>query len=73
MQWTGVEAKKIKKVLLGILVSHMEPDIVMAIKGLFDFIYLASYHIHCDTTLAYMCNALHYFYCCKHSFIWLGV
>ena len=41
MQWTGVEAKKIKKVLLGILVSHMEPDIVMAIKGLFDFIYLA--------------------------------
>ena len=51
----------------------MEPDIVMAVKGLLNFIYLAQYHVHCNAMLACMYDALHDFHHHKHSFVQLRV
>nr|VWO99055.1 Uncharacterized protein [Ganoderma boninense] len=72
-QWTGAEAKEIEKVLLGILVGRVEPDVVAAVKALLDFIYLAQYHVHSDTTLQLMQNALRNFHRHKDCFVKLGV
>ncbi|KAI1782800.1 hypothetical protein LXA43DRAFT_1103400 [Ganoderma leucocontextum] len=72
-QWTGAEAKEIEKILLGIVVGQVEPDVVAAIKALIDFIYLAQYHVHCDTTLARMRDALRDFHRHKHAFVKLGI
>ena len=69
-QWTGGEAKEIEKVLLGLLV---DPSVIAAVKGLVDFIYLAQYHVHSDTTLRHMRDALHDFHRHKDIFIELGI
>ena len=72
-QWTGGEAKEIEKVLLGLLVGRVDPDVVAAVKAFIDFIYLAQYHVHSDTTLRRMRDALRDFHRNKVIFIELGI
>ena len=72
-QWTGAEAKEIEKVLLGLLTGHVEPDVVSAVKALINFIYLAQYHVHSDTTLAKLRDVLSAFHRHKDVFVQLGI
>ncbi|KAI0756209.1 hypothetical protein C8Q80DRAFT_1277663 [Daedaleopsis nitida] len=44
MQWTGAEAKELKKMLLGLLVGHIPNTALRAIRALLDFTYYAQYH-----------------------------
>ncbi|PIL28797.1 hypothetical protein GSI_08841 [Ganoderma sinense ZZ0214-1] len=72
-QWTGAEAKEIEKVLLALLVGRVDPAVVSAVKALIDFIYLAQYHVHSETTLARLREALSAFHCYKDVFIQLEI
>ncbi|KAI1784413.1 hypothetical protein LXA43DRAFT_1101448 [Ganoderma leucocontextum] len=58
---------------ISVLTHRVDPDVVAAVKALIDFIYLAQYQVHCDTTLARMRDALRDFHRHKHSFIRLGI
>ena len=66
-QWTGAEAKEIEKVLLGLLIGRVE------LEALIDFIYLAQYHVHSDSTLAKLRAALSAFHRHKDIFLRLGI
>ncbi|KAM5541925.1 hypothetical protein V8D89_004235 [Ganoderma adspersum] len=67
------EAKEIEKVLLGLLIGRVDPDVVTAVKALIDFIYLVQHHVHSDMTLRRMRDALRDFHHRKHIFIELGI
>ncbi|KAL1943791.1 hypothetical protein VTO73DRAFT_3609 [Trametes versicolor] len=72
-QWTGGEAKEIEKVLLSLLVGCVDPGVVRAARALLDFSYLAQYHVHTDTTLDAMDDALHRFHLEKDIFVELEI
>ena len=61
-QISGQERKDMAKVLLGCLVDTEIPTAVLrSTKALLDFIYLAQYPSHDNTTLGYMEDALNAF------------
>lgn len=72
-QWTGSEAKEIEKVLLVLLVGCVDSSVIRAVRPLLDFVYLAQYPTHSDTTLARMQDALNRFHANKHIFVELGI
>lgn len=52
LQWTGTEHKNMEKVFLGVLAGAAPPHVLLAIKGVLDFIYYAHFEMHCDESLA---------------------
>lgn len=60
------------KILLGCLHDLMAPGGIRAIKALLDFIYLAQYTTHDESTLAYLQDALDEFHKYKDYFIDVG-
>lgn len=59
-QWTGAEYKDMMKVWLAVLVPLLKgyPDHMRFLKAITDFILIAGYHSHSDSTLGYLQDAL---------------
>jgi hypothetical protein len=76
---SGKEHKDICRILLGLVVGLRLPNrqstvqLIHAVRGLLDFIYLAQYPSHTDSTLRYLHNALDQFNKNKNIFIVLGI
>ncbi|KAG1840100.1 hypothetical protein DFJ58DRAFT_611552, partial [Suillus subalutaceus] len=69
----GKERKHMARVLLGCLIGKVPRGVIQAYRSLLDFIYLAQYPTHDDTTLQYMQKALEDFHQHKEVIINLGV
>ena len=73
-QISGQERKDMAKILLGCLVNAKIPSgVLRAAKAILDFIYIAQYPSHDDTTLGYMEDALKAFHQDQDIFIKTGV
>ncbi|EGO26572.1 hypothetical protein SERLADRAFT_368127 [Serpula lacrymans var. lacrymans S7.9] len=72
-QISGGERKDMAKILLGCLVGKLPKQAIIAIRSLLDFIYIAQYPTHSDTTLGYLSDALKTFHQNKAIFVTLGV
>ncbi|EIW62729.1 uncharacterized protein TRAVEDRAFT_113577 [Trametes versicolor FP-101664 SS1] len=72
-QWTGGEAKEIAKVLVGLLVGRVDGSVIHCVQALVDFVYLAQYPVHSDTTLLQLRDALARFHAEKEVFVRLGI
>lgn len=72
-QISGSERKNMAKILLGCLVGVLPKKAIIACRSLLDFIYLAQYTTHDDTTLGYMDEALAIFHQHKSYFIDIGI
>jgi len=51
-QWTGTEHKNMEKVFLCVLAGAMDPQVILAVRGVLDFIYYAHFETHTDESLA---------------------
>jgi hypothetical protein len=51
-QWTGTEHKNMEKVFLGVLAGATDPQVLLAVRGVLDFIYYAHFETHSDESLA---------------------
>ncbi|KAG5634137.1 hypothetical protein H0H81_003197, partial [Sphagnurus paluster] len=51
-QWTGTEHKNMEKVFLGVLANATDPKVILAVRGILDFIYYAHFEVHTDKSLA---------------------
>ncbi|KAF8170150.1 hypothetical protein BJ912DRAFT_1025406 [Pholiota molesta] len=51
-QWTGTEHKNMEKVFLGVLAGATDPQVILAVRGILDFIYYAHFETHSDESLA---------------------
>ena len=51
-QWTGNEFKNMEKVFLGVLAGATDPQVILAVRGVLDFIYYAHFEAHTDESLA---------------------
>ncbi|KAF7790601.1 hypothetical protein EIP86_001557 [Pleurotus ostreatoroseus] len=71
-QWTGHEHKEMEKVFLGLVAGAVDKRVVLAVRALMDFIYLASLQSHTTTTLAALEQALDDFHAHKEVFIEFG-
>ena len=72
-QISGQERKNMGKVLLGCLIDAPIPaGALISTKVILDFIYLAQYPSHDNTTLGYMEDALKIFYKNRNAFIETG-
>ncbi|PSR97599.1 hypothetical protein PHLCEN_2v4306, partial [Hermanssonia centrifuga] len=71
-QWTGHEHKEMEKVFLGLVAGGVEDEVVLAVRALMDFLYLASLQAHTSVTLASLQQSLHDFHLHKQAFIDLG-
>jgi hypothetical protein len=72
-QVSGQERKDMAKVLLACLIgSGIPTDALHAAKAILDFIYLAQYSSHDDTTLGYMDAALKAFHDTRDVFVQTG-
>lgn len=69
----GKERKHMARVLLGCLIGKVPRGVILAYHSLLDFIYLAQYHTHDNTTLQYMQKALEDFHQHKEVIINLGI
>ena len=72
-QITGKERKDMARVLLGCLIGKVPRNALLAFRALLDFIYIAQYPTHDDTTLKYLADALSLFHRHKDILVKLGV
>lgn len=72
-QVSGSERKDMACILLGCLVGRIPNDVMLTFRALLDFIYLAQYPTHDDTTLKYMTDALELFHKHKNVLMELGI
>ncbi|KAF8155894.1 hypothetical protein B0H34DRAFT_850935 [Crassisporium funariophilum] len=68
-QISGPERKQMAKILLGCLVGLIPKQGIMAITAILDFIQIAQYTTHDDTTLGYLQDALDRFHQHRDYFI----
>lgn len=57
-QWTGVEAKHVERIFLGVIAGAVTPSVFQATRAIMDFIYYTSFTSHSTVTLSYMDQAL---------------
>ncbi|KIY63227.1 hypothetical protein CYLTODRAFT_360315 [Cylindrobasidium torrendii FP15055 ss-10] len=72
-QISGTERKNMAKILLGCVHDVLPRAAVTACRALLDFVYLAQYPTHDDTTLGYMESALDSWRQNKHIFLDLNI
>lgn len=72
-QVSGKERKDMARVLLGCLIGKIPKSAMLTFRSLLDFIYLAQYSTHDDTTLQYMEDALETFHHHKDVLVKLGI
>lgn len=69
---SGIEHRQLSKQLVGIMIGAVKPAAIRAARALLDFVYLALYESHSDSTLAYLENALREFHEDKDIFVILN-
>ncbi|KAI0055226.1 hypothetical protein BV25DRAFT_1921995 [Artomyces pyxidatus] len=72
-QISGSERKHMARILLACLAGRLARPVLVATRSILDFIYLAQYPTHSDTTLLYMQNALDTFLEHRYVFQELGL
>ncbi|KAJ7053548.1 hypothetical protein C8F01DRAFT_996513 [Mycena amicta] len=72
-QWTGSEAKEMEKVFLGVLNGAADVKVMLAIRGIVDFIYYAHLETHTDASLAELEAAWYMFHNNKIVFVNMGI
>lgn len=72
-QWTGREHKNMEKTFLGILAEATDPKVILAVRGILDFIYYAHFETHTDDSLAHLDAAWLMFHENKGKFVDLGI
>jgi len=72
-QWTGREHKNMEKTFLGILAEATDPKVILAVRGILDFIYYAHFETHTDESLVHLDAAWLMFHENKDIFIDLGI
>ena len=76
---SGQEHKDICRILLGLIVDlplqggHSPARLICTVRALLDFVYLAQYPSHTDTTLEYLQEAYDKFHANKDIFLELGI
>ena len=76
---TGQEHNQMSRILLGLVIDCplpgglSNPRLILAVRALLDFIYLAQYPVHTDKTLALLEDALNHFHDNKDIFVDLGI
>ena len=70
-QWTGREDRELQRVLVAVVanVPKINKEVMRCLRAFHDFLYLAQYRSHSDTTLTYLHDALHAFHSTKRVFI----
>ncbi|KAI0342948.1 hypothetical protein BDW22DRAFT_1318377, partial [Trametopsis cervina] len=68
-QWTGHEHKQMEKIFVALIAGGVDDKVLMAVRAILDFIYLASLHSHTSHTLAALRHALDTFHAHKQVFI----
>ncbi|KAJ7472206.1 hypothetical protein FB451DRAFT_1559329 [Mycena latifolia] len=72
-QWTGNELKNMEKIFLGVLNGAADPKVILAVRGVLDFIYYAHFETHTDASLAKLDEAWKLFHANKDIFVTKGV
>ncbi|KAJ7050865.1 hypothetical protein C8F01DRAFT_1343437 [Mycena amicta] len=72
-QWTGNEAKEMEKVFLGVLNGAADAQVMLAVRGVLDFIYYAHFETHTDASLAKLEAAWRMFHDNKKVFVMMGI
>ncbi|KAJ7623731.1 hypothetical protein FB45DRAFT_980504 [Roridomyces roridus] len=72
-QWTGTEFKHMEKIFLGVLNGAADPQVILAVRGVLDFIEYAHFERHTDESLAKLKEAWFRFHNNKVVFIDKGV
>ncbi|KAH9905081.1 uncharacterized protein B0H18DRAFT_899304, partial [Fomitopsis serialis] len=72
-QVSGKERKEMARVLLGCLIGKVPRSVMLTFRSLLDFIYLAQYPTHDDSTLEYLTEALKTYHKNKDILIKLGI
>lgn len=72
-QWTGREHKNMQKVFLGVLAEATEPEVILAVRGVLDFIYYAHFAVHTEESLKKLDRAWLMFHENKHVFVEMGI
>lgn len=72
-QWTGNEHKNMEKVFLGVLAGAADPRVILAVRGVLDFIYYAHFETHTDKSLARLDAAWLMFHENKEIFVDLDI
>ncbi|KAH9979616.1 hypothetical protein BJV74DRAFT_879411 [Russula compacta] len=62
-----------KKVIVCVLTGIVNPRVLLAVRGVLDFIFYAQYQSHTDVTLARMRDGLNMFHANKDIFVELGI
>ncbi|KAJ7918043.1 hypothetical protein B0H13DRAFT_2231346 [Mycena leptocephala] len=68
-QWTGNEFKQMEKIFLGVLNGATDPKVLLAVRGVLDFIYYAHFETHTDASLAKLEEAWKLFHANKDVFV----
>ncbi|GJE96279.1 hypothetical protein PsYK624_124730 [Phanerochaete sordida] len=68
-QWTGTEYKNMEKVFLGVIAGAAPKEVILAVRGLLDFIYYAHFESHTNASLSCLDEAWMQFHRYKSSFI----
>ncbi len=72
-QWTGTEHKNMEKVFLGVLAGATDSRVILAARGVLDFIYYAHFASHTDESLKCLDAAWLMFHDNKDVFIALEI
>lgn len=72
-QWTGTEYKNMEKVFLGALSGATTKGVLLAVRGVLDFVYYAHFESHTDDSLQKLEEAWNLFHTNKNSFVELGI
>lgn len=72
-QWTGTEHKNMEKVFLGVLAGATDPRVILAVRGVLDFIYYTHFETHTDKSLARLDAAWLMFHENKDVFVDLDI
>ncbi|KAF7292090.1 hypothetical protein MIND_01235400 [Mycena indigotica] len=72
-QWTGNEYKNMEKVFLGVINGAVEPQVMLAVRGILDFIYYAHFETHTDKSLMRLEAAWLMFHDNKGVFLRTGI
>src|SRR5258706_10386922 len=68
-QWTGHDDRELERVLVAVAAGAVPQNVMKALHAFHDFLYLAQYESHSNTTLGYLKETLSQFHKYKKAFI----
>ena len=68
-QWTGHDDRELERVLVAVVAGAVPKKVMQALCAFHNFLFLAQYKSHSDTTLGYLKDALSKFHKYKEAFV----